>query len=112
MPQIQLFDFQKSVEEKFGDFEVIVSDTETLLFVPALRMSKAKRKEFANTLDIEARAAVDNGDDIFDVYQDVFRVAAKKPTDFKRLAEIFGDDPALWQELFQAYIESTSAGEA
>lgn len=112
MPQIQLSDFQQAVEKKFGDFEVIVSETETLYFAPALRMSKDKRNALAAALNIQDRAEIDNGDDIFDVYMDVFRIAARTPTDFERLYGIFGEDPAHWQELFNAYTEDTSAGEA
>lgn len=112
MPKIQLSDFQQAVEEKYGDFEVQVSKTETLRFSPALRLSKARRKELAAALNIDERAKDDNGDDIFDVYRDVFRISAKNPGDFDRLDGIFQEDPALWQELFQAYTEDTSAGEA
>ena len=112
MPKIQLSDFQQAVNDKFGDFEVFVSETETLHFAPALRMPKEQRRALAAALDLETRAEVDNDDDLYDVYKDVFRIAARKPADFDTLAGIFNDDPALWQELFQAYIEGTSAGEA
>lgn len=112
MPKIQLSDFQQAVEEKYGDFEVEVSKSETLRFSPALRLPKARRAELAAALNIEDRAKVDNGDDIFDVYRDVFRISAKDPKHFERLDGIFKEDPALWQELFQAYTEETSVGEA
>lgn len=112
MPQIQLSDFQQAVDKRYGDFEVFVTEDQVLRFAPALRLAKTKRTELAAALNINARAEIDNGDDIFDVYRDVFRISARKPEDFDTLAGIFQEDPALWQELFHAYTQDTAAGEA
>ena len=112
MPKLQLSDFQQAVNKKFSDFEIFAGDEVIAAFLPALRLPKERRRELAAVLDIPARAATDNGDDVFDVYKDAFRVSERTPGDFDRLAEAFGDDPALWQELFHEFIEATQAGEA
>jgi hypothetical protein len=112
MPKIKLSDFQKTVNDKYADFEVHTPDGEVLLFVPALRMPKERRKQYAAVLDIQERAKADNGDDLYDVYRDCFRVSAKHPDSFTKLDALLGDDPAYWQELFVAFQEDSQAGEA
>ena len=112
MPSINMTDIQNAASKKFGDFEVHISDKEVLLFKPALRLPKEKRRELHAALDIKARAALDNGDDLFDVYKDSFRISAVDAKTYARLEEVVGDDPAVWQELFVAFNEDTMAGEA
>lgn len=112
MPKIQLADFQETISKKYEDFEVFISDTETVTFSPALRLNKAKRRELAAVLDVETRAQLDTDDDVFDVYKDAFRVSEKNAGDFDRLESAVGDDPAVWQELFLNFVQDTQAGEA
>lgn len=112
MPKIQLSDFQESIDKKYEDFEIHLSETEVVTFSPALRLSKAKRRALASVLDVEARAKIDNDDDIFDLYRDAFRVSEKKAGDFNKLSKAIGDDPAVWQELFLNFVQDTQAGEA
>lgn len=112
MPKIQLTDFQESIATKFGDFEIFLPNGEVATFLPALRMSKTKRRELAAALDVETRAKIDNDDDIFDIYRDAFRASEKQYGDFDKLASAVGDDPAVWQELFMSFIQDTQAGEA
>lgn len=112
MPKIQLSDFQQTISQKYSDFEVFISDTEVVTFSPALRLNKAKRRELAGVLDIEARAQIENDDDVFDIYKDAFRVSEKYEGDFSRLEQAIGDDPAVWQELFLNFVQDTQAGEA
>lgn len=112
MPKIQLSDFQESMSKKYEDFEIHLSETEVVMFSPALRLSKPKRRALAGVLDIETRSKVDNDDDIFDIYKDAFRVSEKQPGDFDKLEQAVGDDPAVWQELFLNFVQDTQAGEA
>lgn len=112
MPKLQLSDFQQAVNKKFSDFEIFAGDDVLAAFLPALRLPKDKRRELAAALDIPTRAEVDNGDDVFDIYKDAFRISERTPGDFARLEDAFGDDPALWQELFHEFIEASQAGEA
>lgn len=112
MPTIQLSDFQQTIDQKYADFEIYLPTGEPAIFRPALRLSKEKRRDLARVLDIETRAAIDNDDDIFDLYRDAFRASEKNPGDFERLSAAIGDDPAVWQELFMSFLQDTQAGEA
>ena len=111
MPVIQLKDIQDAANKKFSDFEIHTAD-EVLYFSPALRLTKTKRRELAAALDIETRAKEDTDDDLFDVYQDAFRISARSEGAFEKLKAAVGDDPAVWQELFISFNEDTQAGEA
>jgi hypothetical protein len=111
MPAINLSDIQKAAEKKFGDFEIHVGE-EVLYFSQALRMEKAKRRELAKAMNLRERSQTDNDDDLYDVFKDAFRITARGEGTFDKLYAAVGDDPAVWQELFQEFTESTQAGEA
>lgn len=112
MPKIQLLDFQESADKKFEDFEVFLPGDDVAVFSPALRLSKAKRRELARVLDVESRAKVETDDDIFDVYREAFQVSERNEGDYDKLYAAVGDDPAVWQDLFLAFVQDTQAGEA
>jgi Mycobacteriophage tail assembly protein len=112
MPKIILSDFQTAANEKYADFEVHLPGGEVILFVPAIRLPKAKRTELSHALDVQARAAVDDGTDIYDLYRDAFRITEKAPGNYDKLAAVVGDDPAVWQDLFIEFQEITQPGEA
>jgi hypothetical protein len=112
MPKIILTDLQSAANEKYGDFEVHLPGGEVILFVPAIRMNKAKRTELAKVLDIQTRASQDTTDDLYDVYRDAFRVSEKAKGNYDKLAAVVGDDPAVWQDLFISFNEETAPGEA
>lgn len=112
MPKIQLSDFQETISKKYEDFEIFLPGNEVVSFAPALRMDKKRRRALAAVLDIEARAKIDNDDDIFDLYRDAFRVSERKAGDFTKLSKAIGDDPAVWQDLFLSFVQDTQAGEA
>jgi hypothetical protein len=112
MPKIILSDLQSAANEKYGDFEVHLPSGEVILFIPAIRMDKARRTELAKVLDIQTRASQDTTDDLYDVYRDAFRVSEKAPGNYDKLAAVVGDDPAVWQDLFISFNEETAPGEA
>jgi hypothetical protein len=112
MPKIILSDFQTAANEKYADFEVHLPDGQVLLFIPAIRMPKAKRTELAKALDIQTRAEVNDGTDLYDLYRDAFRISEKAPGNYDALAAVVGDDPAVWQDLFIEFQEITQPGEA
>ena len=112
MPSINLSDIQAAADKKYGDFEVHLPDNEIVSFAPALRLPKEARRKLGAALDIEARAKVENEDDLFDIYKDIFRISAKQSDGFARLEAAVGDDPAIWEELTDAFMKDTQAGEA
>jgi len=113
MPSITLNDIQSAADKKFGDFEVVLPDGETVTFIPALRLPKETRRKLGKAFDIEARAAEEgNDDDMFDVYKDVFRITQRHAGDFDKLEKAVGDDPAVWEELSTSFMQDTQAGEA
>jgi hypothetical protein len=112
MPSIKLSDIQQAADKKFGDFEIHLPDGEIVSFAPALRLPKESRKKLGAALDIEKRAEVDNGDDLYDVYKDIFRISAKQADGFARLEKAVGDDPAIWAELTAEFMQESQAGEA
>lgn len=112
MPSIKLSDFQEAANKKFGDFEIHLPGEEIVSFAPALRLPKDARKKLAAALDIEKRAEADNGDDLYDVYKDIFRISARQADAFSKLEAAVGDDPAVWEELTNAFMADTAAGEA
>lgn len=112
MPKIILKDFQESINSKFADYEIHLPSGEVLLFTPAIRMEKGQRRQLAEVMNIPKRAEVDDDSDIYDVYQDCFRVSEKVPGNFDKLKAVVGDDPATWQELFIDFQEITQSGEA
>lgn len=113
MPKINLSAAQTAVETKYEDFEIDFENGSTAaVFLPALRLPKEKRKALADALNLPKRAEADNGDDIYDVYKDVFRISEKEEGDFERLEAFVGDNPGLWEHLFGLFMEDTQPGEA
>lgn len=112
MPTINLTDIQSAANTKFSDFEVTLPGGETAAFSPILRLPKAKRLELSEALDIKARAEDGTQTDVYDLYRDAFRITAKSDKAYEKLEKAVGDDPAVWQELFQAFSEETQVGEA
>lgn len=112
MPKIILSDFQNATNEKYGDFEVHLPTGEVVLFTPAIRMDKAQRKALTEAMDVQTRAKLDDGTDIYDLYRDAFRVSEKAAGNYDKLNAVVGDDPAVWQGLFIEFQEITQAGEA
>jgi hypothetical protein len=112
MPKINLSDIQSAANEKYGDFEVHLPEGEVVLFVPAIRLPKAKRQELAAALDIQTRAEANTTDDLYDVYRDAFRISEKVKGNYDKMAAVIGDDPAVWQDMFIAFNEDTMPGEA
>lgn len=112
MPKIVLADVQSAADKKHSDFEVHLPSGEVVLFVPALRLPKAKRLELAEAMNIPKRAEADNGDDLYDLYRDAFRISEKAEGNYEKLLKAVGDDPAVWQELFVEFQEVGQLGEA
>lgn len=113
MPSIKLSDIQSAADKKYGDFEVHLPGGEIISFVPALRLPKEKRKRLAAAFDVEKRV---NGDepelDLYDIYQDVFRVSVRQADAFDKLTAAVGDDPAVWEELAREFMQDTQAEKA
>lgn len=112
MPKLNLSDLVEAADKKYGDFEVHLPSGEVILFTPAMRMDKERRHKLADAMNIPARADADNGDDLYDVYKDAFRISEKVAGNFDKLAAAVGDDPAVWQALFMEFNEETVLGEA
>jgi len=112
MPSIKLSDIQAAADKKYGDFVVELPDNEIVSFAPALRLPKVQRRLLAAALDIQKRAEADDDADIYDVYRDVFRISARQGQAFDKLTEAIGDDPAIWEELANEFLQDTQAGEA
>lgn len=112
MPKINLTDIQTAASTKYQDFEVHLPSGEVILFTPAMRMHKEKRKELAAAMDIMARAQINDGSDLYDVYRDCFRISEKAVGNYDKLAAAVGDDPAVWEALFLGFNEETQPGEA
>lgn len=115
MPKINLAAAQEAIEAKYEDLEVDVLTSEgeeTVAFMPVLRLPKARRKAIGEALDIPTRAKADDGTDLYDIYKDVFRLSERTEGDFAKLDAFVGDNPAMWEHLFEAYIKGTEAGEA
>lgn len=112
MPSIKLSDIQSAADKKYGDFEVHLPGGEIVSFAPALRLPKESRKKLAVALDIETRAEADNDDDLYDIYKDIFRISAKQSEGFSKLEQAVGDDPAIWAELTESFMQESQAGES
>jgi Mycobacteriophage tail assembly protein len=112
MPSINLSDIQQAADKKYGDFQITLPNQEIISFAPALRLPKEARRKLADALNIEKRAEADNGDDIYDVYKDIFRISGRQTDAFSKLEAAIGDDPAIWQELTDEFMQDSQAGEA
>jgi Mycobacteriophage tail assembly protein len=112
MPSITLSDIQQAADKKFGDFEIHLPSGDIVSFAPALRLPKESRRKLAVALDVEKRAEVDNDDDLYDVYKDIFRISQRQADGFDKLAAAVGDDPAVWDELTEEFMKDSQAGEA
>ena len=112
MPSIQLSDIQSAADKKFGDFEIHLPGNEIVSFAPALRLPKEQRRKLAAALDFEKRAEADNGDDLYDVYKDIFRISARQTEGFEKLETAVGDDPAVWAEVTAEFMQESQAGES
>jgi len=112
MPSIKLSDIQDAADAKYGNFEVHLPDGDIATFSPALRLPKERRAALSAALDLEARSQANNGDDLYDVYKDIFRISATTAYHFTRLEACVGDDPAVWEQLVNEFIADTQTGEA
>jgi hypothetical protein len=112
MPKINLSDIQTAANNKFTDFEITLPTGEVIFFQPVLRLEKARRLQLKASMDLAKRAEADEDTDLYDLYQDAFKVIAKTPDAYDKLVAVVGDDPAVWQGLFEAYSEETEPGEA
>jgi hypothetical protein len=113
MPSIKLSDIQSAADKKYGDFEIHLPSGEIISFVPALRLPKEKRRTLAKAFDVETRVKGDEPDlDLYDIYQDVFRVSVRQADAFDKLKAAVGDDPAVWEELAREFMQDTQAGES
>lgn len=112
MPKINLADIVDAADKKYTDFEVHLPGGEVILFTPAMRMVKESRSKLADALNIPARIEANNGDDLYDLYRDAFKISEKVAGNYDKLAAAVGDDPAVWQELFLNFNEETLTGEA
>jgi hypothetical protein len=112
MPKINLSDIQSAANTKFADFEITLPGGEIIFFQPVLRLEKHRRLQLKAAMDLKARGEADADTDLYDLYQDAFKVVAKTPDAYDKLVAAVGDDPAVWQELFESYNEDTEPGEA
>jgi hypothetical protein len=112
MPQIQLSNVQSAAEHKFGDLEVVTADGDTLVFQNPMRIPKERRQGLVEVFDLEKRVETNPDDDKFDLFQAAFKIVAKTPEDFEKLAAAVGDDPATWQELFHQFEAQTDPEKA
>jgi len=113
MTQVTLTDIQRAAEKKYGNYTVLIED-EVLTFLNPLRLPKEKRKAIAelNTQEFYAEGAAGADFDKWDMYRRIFELSAKTESHFQRLDEAIGDDPAMWEELFDALNTVTELGEA
>jgi hypothetical protein len=112
MPKIDLSDIQSAASAKYQDFEVHLPSGEVVLFTPAMRMVKEQRQRLAKAMDIMARANINDGTDLYDVFRDAFKISEKVEGNYEKLAAAVGDDPAVWEALFLSFNEETQPGEA
>lgn len=112
MPQVNLSDVQRAADKKHGDFKVFLED-DTLIFLNPLRLEKDKRKAIAalNTDEFYAEGGPGADFDKWDMYREIFKLTAKRDEHFTKLDGALGDDPAMWEELFNALNEVTEMGE-
>jgi len=106
MPSISLADIRKAADQKYGPYIVSdVDDKGDVTLLSPIRLSKAKRSKLAGlnedeSLDDEQRA------------QEVVKIAAKTPTDAKRLLDAFDGDFAQLVILVERYGKASQVGEA
>ncbi|WP_024816969.1 phage tail assembly protein [Arthrobacter sp. 31Y] len=113
MTQVTLADVQNAAAKKHGNYSVFVDD-DTLTFLNPLRLPKEKRERIAalNSAEFYAEGAEGEGWDKWDMYQEIFRISAKSEEHFTKLHNAIGDDPAVWEELFDALNTVAELGEA
>lgn len=113
MTQVSLADIQRAAEKKYGNYTVLIED-EVLTFLNPLRLPKEKRKAIAelNTAEFYQPGAAGAEFDKWDMYRRIFELSAKTPAHFERLDQVIGDDPAMWEELFDALNTVVELGEA
>lgn len=114
MPSITLHDIQSAADKKFGDFEIVLPGDITVTFAPVLRLPKETRRKIGKVFDIETRAKADKNfdEDLYDIYRSIFQLCERKKGDYQKLADVVGDDPAVWEELANNFFQDTAAGEA
>jgi hypothetical protein len=112
MPSITLKDIQEAADKKYGDFEIHLPGDEIVSFVPALRLPKAKRLELRAAFNAEKRVEANDEVDVYDIYQDVFKISSRQKDAYDKLAAAVGDDPAVWEELAKEFMQDSATGEA
>lgn len=113
MTQVTLTDIQRAAEKKYGNYTVFLGD-EVLTFLNPMRLPKDKRKAIAdlNTVEFYEPGSAGAEYDKWDMYKRIFELSAKHESHFTKLQDAIGDDPAVWEELFDALNTVTELGEA
>lgn len=120
MSALTLDDLRKGAATKYPDFEIETEDGKVLGFKPIFRLSKAKRKQVADAMDIEQRikalgddSDVDQSELMITIFSDALLAAERTKGDHAALAEWAGaEDLGMWLFIFRAYSEKTDLGEA
>ncbi|WP_159702655.1 phage tail assembly protein [Arthrobacter sp. 18067] len=113
MTQVTLTDIQNAADKKYGNYTVFVGD-DTLVFLNPLRLPKEKRERIAslNSAEFYEEGAEGESWDKWDMYAEIFKISAKSKSHFTKLKDAIGDDPAVWEELFDALNTVAELGEA
>ena len=117
-----LGDLKKSLGEKYGPMFIKVSDDDTIVLQPLLRIGKERRGTASAAVKVlidNAKKDKDEDKDLdlteFDSIEDALDKLLVAVADDDRgsdLVQLLGDDFLLKQDLVFQYINKTSAGEA
>jgi hypothetical protein len=112
MPTITLDSLKKTIQDKYGPFEVEFGDGDKLVLTPYLRLSEDRRKQVAAAQKRLSEADAES-DDLGELLVDILRAAATEPGAVDRLFEAMGDDRLVGaKEIMDAYGKASQVGEA
>jgi len=108
MATVTLDEIRAAAEEKYGSFDIPLSDGTVVVLLNPLRLSKDVRKGLETFQD---RMKAEGADQVALLKETLLSLAKDKRAGQKLLREI-GDDLPVLIETFSRYAEATKVGEA
>jgi hypothetical protein len=110
MSSYSLDDIRAAADAKYGATEIVVDADTTVRLINPLRLAKADRDAL---LSVQDRLTDESEDvDQADVFAQAIRTVADNKSAADKLIEAIGGDLAILAEVFRAYTEGASVGEA
>ena len=108
MSSFTLDEIRAASEKKYGSVDIDLSDTERVVLVNPLRLSKENRAKLTGLQESMSAEGADQGE----LLEGAIRLVAQSQTQAEKLLTAIDGDLTILVEIFERYSGSVQAGEA